>query len=167
MTDTGQPPCPLLVHHLLGHARALLAAAGDDEVPSLAALLARAADHLPDEDRASLDPPALARVVAESAAQLLACTRTPTRPGDPNLEHCLQALDRLPRSARTGLLTEAIRRTAPDPDPDDTPPPTTARVLAPVGQPTARRCTQGRCPCSCNSGGFCGGCGHAGCGGRR
>lgn len=23
------------------------------------------------------------------------------------------------------------------------------------------------CPCVCNSGGFCGGCGHAGCGGRR
>ena len=23
-----------------------------------------------------------------------------------------------------------------------------------------------RCPCACNSGGFCGGCGHAGCGGR-
>lgn len=22
------------------------------------------------------------------------------------------------------------------------------------------------CPCACNSGGFCGGCGHAGCGGR-
>jgi hypothetical protein len=25
----------------------------------------------------------------------------------------------------------------------------------------------GGCPCECNSGGFCGGCGHAGCGGRR
>lgn len=23
------------------------------------------------------------------------------------------------------------------------------------------------CPCECNHGGFCGGCGHAGCGGRR
>lgn len=23
------------------------------------------------------------------------------------------------------------------------------------------------CGCECNSGGFCGGCGHAGCGGRR
>lgn len=27
--------------------------------------------------------------------------------------------------------------------------------------------TTGPCPCECNSGGFCGGCGHAGCGGRR
>lgn len=25
----------------------------------------------------------------------------------------------------------------------------------------------GPCPCECNRGGFCGGCGHAGCGGRR
>lgn len=25
----------------------------------------------------------------------------------------------------------------------------------------------GPCPCECNSGGRCGGCGHAGCGGRR
>lgn len=25
----------------------------------------------------------------------------------------------------------------------------------------------GPCPCECNQGGFCGGCGHAGCGGRR
>lgn len=24
----------------------------------------------------------------------------------------------------------------------------------------------GSCPCACSSGGFCGGCGHAGCGGR-
>lgn len=31
-----------------------------------------------------------------------------------------------------------------------------------------RRARQiGPCPCECNRGGFCGGCGHAGCGGRR
>lgn len=34
---------------------------------------------------------------------------------------------------------------------------TTDRATRPVGP----------CPCECNSGGFCGGCGHAGCGGRR
>ncbi|TKA00100.1 hypothetical protein [Actinacidiphila oryziradicis] len=32
--------------------------------------------------------------------------------------------------------------------------------------PAAGRRRVGRCPCVCNSGGFCGGCGHAGCGGR-
>jgi hypothetical protein len=30
----------------------------------------------------------------------------------------------------------------------------------------ARTRPVGPCPCACNSGGFCGGCGHAGCGGR-
>ena len=34
------------------------------------------------------------------------------------------------------------------------------------GRPQRSRST-GPCPCACNSGGFCGGCGHAGCGGRR
>jgi hypothetical protein len=28
------------------------------------------------------------------------------------------------------------------------------------------RANNGKCPCACNSGGFCGGCGHSGCGGR-
>jgi hypothetical protein len=34
--------------------------------------------------------------------------------------------------------------------------------------PPRARAAVGPCPCECNSpGGFCGGCGHAGCGGRR
>lgn len=37
-----------------------------------------------------------------------------------------------------------------------------ARLAAAV-----REQRRGACPCECNSGGFCGGCGHAGCGGRR
>jgi hypothetical protein len=44
---------------------------------------------------------------------------------------------------------------------------------APAQRPAVppRRATMtartGPCPCECNRGGFCGGCGHAGCGGRR
>lgn len=34
-------------------------------------------------------------------------------------------------------------------------------------QPPPIRRPVGPCPCECNRGGFCGGCGHAGCGGRR
>lgn len=30
-----------------------------------------------------------------------------------------------------------------------------------------RRARNLACPCECNSGGWCGGCGHGGCGGRR
>jgi hypothetical protein len=153
-----------LVHQTLTHARALFSAAKEDEVPSLAVLLPRAADHLQTEDHLDLNPAALARVVAEAAGQLLACAHTSLLPADPNLQCYLEALDRLPRAARTGLLTGAVRRTAPHPD-DARPP--TPRILAPSGPSPVRRRTPGPCPCACNSGGFCGGCGHAGCGGRR
>jgi len=34
------------------------------------------------------------------------------------------------------------------------------------GRPPIRRRSTGPCPCECSRGGFCGGCGHAGCGGR-
>lgn len=43
-----------------------------------------------------------------------------------------------------------------------------ARILAGVRtSPRYLARATGPCPCACNSGGFCGGCGHAGCGGRR
>ncbi|MFE0276033.1 hypothetical protein ACFWZY_28665 [Streptomyces sp. NPDC058992] len=119
--------------------------------------------NLPAEDRANLDATTHAWVVAESAAQLLACTRTPVTAEDPNLVRCLQALDRLPQLARSGLLAAAVRRTTPD----TTPPPTTERIPGPADQPTSRRGKRRGCPCPCNNGSFCGGCGHAGCGGRR
>lgn len=36
----------------------------------------------------------------------------------------------------------------------------------PQGEENQVKKRVGPCPCECNSGGFCGGCGHAGCGGR-
>lgn len=155
MPVTGKPQHHPLGHQLLDQVRTHFAAAGEDEDPPLSALLAH-------EDRANLDLAALAWVVVESAVQLLACTRTPVMAGDPNAEHYLQALDRLPRHARAGLLAAAVRRTTPH----GTPSPATARVPGPIDQPAVRRRTPGPCPCPCNSGGFCGGCGHAGCGRR-
>ncbi|GGN96131.1 hypothetical protein GCM10011579_097230 [Streptomyces albiflavescens] len=169
MPDTGQLRHPLAVRQILRHAHTLLSAAGDEESLSLEALLTRAADRLPLEDRPDLDPPTLAWAVAEAAAQLLACVRTPIRPQDPHLTYCLQALDRLPRTARIGLLTAAVRRTDPDQagSLDGTSPLAPTRRFVPDGPAPAGRRTAGRCPCECNSEGFCGGCGHAGCGGRR
>jgi hypothetical protein len=38
---------------------------------------------------------------------------------------------------------------------------------ASVARHPAGKRLAGPCSCACNSGGFCGGCGHAGCGGRR
>ncbi|AOR31024.1 hypothetical protein BFF78_08195 [Streptomyces fodineus] len=126
-----------LVHQLLHRAYALLEATDDGQAPPLAELLARAVDHMPAEDRAELDARPLAWAVAEAAVQVLACTRIPIRPQDPHLASCSQALDRLPRAARTGLFTAATRRTTPDPD-----------NAAP---PTPHVPVPGRCPCPCNS----------------
>lgn len=164
MPGTGQPQHPVAVHQMLTTAHTLLDGDRDEEFCRFTVLLTRAARLLPIEDHRDLDPPDLARAVAEAAGQLTACAHTPLMPGDPNLEVHLEALDRLPRTARIGLLAAAVRRTAPDADGAS---PLVTGVSALGRPPLARRRTTGRCPCACNSGEFCGGCGHAGCGGRR
>ncbi|MBT2418069.1 hypothetical protein J7F01_08575 [Streptomyces sp. ISL-22] len=164
MPGTDMPQHPTVVHQILQHAHALLTASDKEEDPPLVELLTRAADHVPAEEREHLDSSALAWAVAEAAAQLLARCKIPITAGDPNAAYCLQALDRLPRTARTGLLTVAIRYTAPAPHGN---PPPDEHAPVPGGQSAARDRRRGACPCPCNSGGFCGGCGHAGCGGRR
>ncbi|MFE7277501.1 hypothetical protein [Streptomyces sp. NPDC057623] len=164
MTGTDALQHPTVVHQILQHAHALLTASDHGEDPPLTELLTRAADRLPAEDREHLDSAVLAWAVADAATQLLARCKIPIPAGDPNVAYCLQALDRLPRTARTGLLTVAIRYTAYDPH--RTPPPDQS-TPATSGHPAARHHRKGACPCLCNSGGFCGGCGHAGCGGRR
>ncbi|MGW3952867.1 hypothetical protein ACWEKM_18520 [Streptomyces sp. NPDC004752] len=164
MPDIDMPQHPTVVHRILQHAHDLLTASENEEDPPLAELLAHAADHMPAEDRAHLDSPALAWAVAEAAAQLLARCKIPVTAGNPNVAYCLQALDRLPRTARTSLLTATIRYTASDPH--SAPPPDT-RVSIPWradGRPDSKT---GTCLCPCNDGSFCGGCGHAGCGRRR
>ncbi|MFD8723960.1 hypothetical protein ACFV2H_39900 [Streptomyces sp. NPDC059629] len=164
MLRTGTPQHPTVVHQILQHAHALFTASENEENPPLAQLLARAADHVSAESREQLDSAALARAVAEAAAQLLARCKISITAGDPNAAYYLQALDRLPRTPRTGLFTVAIRYTTPDPH---SPLPSDEGVPAPGRQATPRGGMRGSCPCPCNSGGFCGGCGHAGCGGRR
>ncbi|MFD7013530.1 hypothetical protein [Streptomyces sp. NPDC059928] len=164
MPDIGLPQNPDAVHHILNRARTLLGSAGEQEVLSLVELVTRAADQLRAEERLDLDPYGLTQAVEEAAGHLVTCTRIPLQKGDPNLEYYLDSLDRLPRPARTGLLTAAALRTAPHPDSTPTPIP---RVPVPTSEPSARRRTTEPCPCACNSGAFCGGCGHAGCAGRQ
>ncbi|MFD7169716.1 hypothetical protein [Streptomyces violascens] len=164
MPDLGLPQHPDAVHHILSRARTLLGSAGEHEAPRFAELLTRAADQLRAEERLDLAPYGLAQAVAEAAGQLVTCTRIPLQKREPNLDYYLDALDRLPRPARTGLLTAAALRTAPHPDSTPTPIPC---VPVPNSEPPVRRRTTEPCSCVCNSGGFCGGCGHAGCAGRR
>lgn len=163
MPGTDMPQHSTVVRQILQQARALLVACESEEAPPLTELLGRAADRLSAEERAHLDPTTLAWAAAEAAVQLLVRTHIPVKPGDPNLRYCLQALDRLPLTARVGLLDAAIRYTAPEADHTEQPVP---HVSAPCGPRPSRGRSAGRCPCPCNGGGFCGGCGHAGCGGR-
>ncbi|MCL7377034.1 hypothetical protein [Streptomyces sp. 35G-GA-8] len=162
MPSSDAPQHPTAVHQILQHAHARLVACVNGEEPPLTQLLARAADHLSAEEREHLGQTSLAWAVAEAACQLLTRCRIPIGPGDPNVPYCLKELDRLPRTARIGLLTVAIRYTTPDP----TTLPTT-RIPAPDRHRAARGRITGPCACPCNSGGFCHGCGHGGCGGRR
>jgi hypothetical protein len=79
----------------------------------------------------------------------------------------------------TNLLEDALAEAR-----DDRPAPITGRRMEEMRQarqrdedrryqaaydamPNARASWPGPCPCECNRGQFCGGCGHAGCGGRR
>ncbi|MBD0741671.1 hypothetical protein [Streptomyces sp. CBMA152] len=162
MPDIGLPQYQDAVHHILSHARALLDGAGAQEYLRFADLLTRAAHQLHTEGSLDLDTYGLAHAVAEAAGQLVVCTRIPLQKGDPNLQYLLASLDRLPRPARIGLLTAAALRTTPHLD-GNTPPP----VPVPHQPSLARLQTTRPCPCVCNSGGFCGGCGHAGCAGRK
>ena len=135
MPGNDMPQHPTMVHQILQHAHALLVASENEEDPPLAELLARAADHVQAEGREQMDPRALAWAAAEAAALLLARCKIPITAGDPNLTYCMRSLDRLPRTARTGLLTAAIRYTAPDPH---SPLPPDQRAPAP-GRHTASR----------------------------
>lgn len=164
MPGTDMPQHPMLVHQILLRAHSLVIASENEEDPPLAGLLARAADHVQAEDGEHLDPHALTRAVAEAAARLLARCKIPVTAGDPNAARYLQALDQLPRTARAGLLTVAIRYTARDPHSIL---PSAKLAPAPGRQTAPRGHMRGSCPCPCNNGGFCGGCGYAGCGGRR
>ncbi|MBC9718025.1 hypothetical protein H9Y04_36380 [Streptomyces sp. TRM66268-LWL] len=113
-------------------------------------------------------PPHLVALLATEAAWHLVATAGYTVSGltDPNLAAYLARLDEQPLAVKTELLRTAARRLAPA---------TTdraerrVRAVATTGAPSrpgGRRAVD-TCSCACTSGGFCGGCGHAGCGGGR
>lgn len=64
-----------------------------------------------------------------------------------------------PQLSFADALTPPLDLDRPDPAPELARVATKARFTPHFGG-------VGRCPCACNSGGFCGGCGHAGCGRR-
>ncbi|MGP3949635.1 hypothetical protein [Streptomyces sp. 7N604] len=142
------------VHRLLTEAYLRLTAHADGATPPLHDLFAQLVVELCDRDLLGDHPPSLGGTVDQAAACLLNLA-TPERPArffDEDLPARLGELDRLPLPERLRLLEAATRHTGPAPEAQQLP---------------AQRRTAGPCPCACTSGGFCGGCGHAGCGGRR
>ena len=162
MHGIGLPPQQHhLVHQILTLAHTRLASAGDEDFPHRAPLLSCAADHVPAEYLHGLGEQVLAQAAAEAAANLAARAGTTIMPSDPRLDACLEGLDRLPLAARIDLLDSAVRTTAPEAALPPAP-----RIPTPGGRTPFRSRPAAVCPCACSSGGFCGGCGHAGCGGR-
>ncbi|MHB6910184.1 hypothetical protein [Streptomyces sp. CB02959] len=141
-------------HRLLTETHRHLATHSDQAVPPLHALLAQLVVELYDRDLLGDHPLSLGGIVDEAASCLvnLATPQRVVQRFDEDLAGWLSELDRLTLPERLRLLDTAICHTAP--------------TLAPDRLP-ARRRTAGPCPCPCNSGDFCGGCGHAGCAGRR
>ncbi|WP_107498863.1 hypothetical protein [Actinacidiphila yeochonensis] len=79
---------------------------------------------------------------------------------DPALPRQLLRLDEQNTEARSHLLALAVQDTDPDRD-------ATKHDMSFPKQRTRVARKPLPCPCACNAGGFCGGCGHAGCGARR
>lgn len=142
------------VRQLLDHAHQHLLAHRHQDIPPLYDLLSRLAIDLLDRDLLDTRPPSLGGTVDRAATSLinLAPPQRVARPFDNDLRARLAELDSLPADERIKLLDTALAHAAPTP--------------APVRTPERRR-PAGPCPCPCNNGQFCGGCGHAGCGGRR
>ncbi|RVU28987.1 hypothetical protein EOT10_03850 [Streptomyces antnestii] len=151
-------------HRILAQAHILLAAAGQ-QATRLEDVLVQAAAGIEDAELLDGVPQSRRRAVKEAARCLLLCADTdhPARLTDTGLLGHLTALDQLPSAERTTLVAEAVLRT-------ETCPVATLNLSHPTipdPEPTLRRRATHRCPCACATGGFCGGCGHAGCTGRR
>ncbi|MEV0093722.1 hypothetical protein [Streptomyces sp. NPDC050738] len=154
-----------LVHQVLNHTRT----AWQREAPyaTLAERLHHSARAVLTTQQGGEGEVLLHWITAETAVYLLAAAGTAvTGPTDPRLDERLARLNRVPEAGQRSFLASAAHDAAPAPLPSTAPPaastPRRARALA---APT-RQAAVGGCPCACAHGGQCGGCGHAGCGGR-
>ncbi|MGW1944960.1 hypothetical protein ACWCRC_11620 [Streptomyces sp. NPDC001940] len=152
-------------HRILTHAYALITASeGQQTTTRLVDVLVQAAAGIEETELFDGVPQSRCWAVKEAARCLLLCANPdhPARLTDTGLPDHLTALDQLPYAERTMLVAEAARRT-------ETRPITTLHLPHPTPAPKlpARRRSAGPCTCACSTGGFCGGCGHAGCTGRR
>ncbi|MFJ3987718.1 hypothetical protein ACIPWY_03485 [Streptomyces sp. NPDC090032] len=152
-------------HRILTHTHTLLTVtAGRQPTTHLKDVLVQAAAGIEEAELFEGVLQARSWAVKEAARCLLLCADPyhPARLTDTGLLAHLTELDQLPYEERTTLVAEAVLRT-------ETRPVATLNLPHPTPAPTrsAWRRPAGPCTCACSTGGFCGGCGHAGCTGRR
>ena len=160
---TETPQHRLLVHRILLHAERAFDRAREEEPPGLAEVLTTAAEQVWSEqplgDTAAEPVPAW--VTAEAAWEVAAAAGIrPAGLTDPNLPRMLAHLDAQDHGQKRHWLRLAVGLT------DALPARTAEAQEATTRFQQSRPRRSGPCPCSCNSGAACGGCGHAGCGGR-
>ncbi|MCQ6246160.1 hypothetical protein [Streptomyces malaysiensis] len=155
----------VLVHEILTNSHLLLQQTGAHDRAPFADILHAATEKICNQHASDVSPHHAAWLEAEAASHIVtAAGRHTTGLTDPALPHHLTRLDQRIHAARLRLLETAIYRT----DPDRPTAPATASVPCQRTTDSAPRRRQvGPCPCACNNGGSCGGCGHTGCGGRR
>jgi hypothetical protein len=149
-----------LVHEILAHTQTLLEQGINDAGPSIADLLNTATEAVCDRHAAWVSPHHVAWLEAEAASHII--TVAGWRPAgltDPALPRQLVRLDQQSTEVRHHVLALAVQ----DTDPDR---PTASSTTSFPRQRAVTFGKPGPCACACNSGGFCGGCGHAGCGAR-
>lgn len=150
-----------LVHAILRHAHTLLGQAKKHARTPMAELLRAATESICDRHAAEVSPHHVAWLEAEAASQVItAAGWRSSGLTDPALPQQLQRLDRHTVAARRRFLALAVHDTAPGL-------PATIHSVKVPRQRTLTTRSPGPCPCCCNTGGFCGGCGHAGCGRRH
>lgn len=151
----------ILVHKILARAHSVLERVEKGTLPPMSKLLSEATETVCDRHAGSVSPHHVAWLEAEAAT--LVITASGWRPvglTDPTLPQQLTRLDQQTRATRLHLLAIAAHATNPNrPDASRRP-----RI---PGQRTYTALSTGPCSCACNAGGSCGGCGHAGCSGRR
>jgi hypothetical protein len=165
MSTPGLQDHRILVHQILTRSHQLLQRVSTNTPAPFADILHTATEKICNQHASHVSPHHAAWLEAEAASHIVtAAGWNTTGLTDPALPHHLTRLDQRPHAARLRLLETAAYRTNPD-RPTTPATPTMPRQRTAEGTPRSRRV--GPCPCPCNSGGFCGGCGHAGCGRRR
>lgn len=151
-----------LVHATLKNAELVVRSGGELGAPRLAELLTASSHAVWYERGGANVPPETAWISTEAAFQLVSGAGYALHGHtDPRLPGELDRLDNSSLAVKLSAFETAAARTA------ERPPAARTSSLTPWTATAGRNTRRARpCSCACRSGGFCGGCGHAGCGGR-